>query len=390
MDYAKLADQYKSALLEDVIPFWKQYSIDQEHGGYFTCLNRKGSVFDTDKFVWLQARQVWTFSMLYNRLDQNPKWLEIASHGARFLRQHGLDADGNWFFALDQVGNPLVQPYNIFSDCFAAMAFAQFAIASGDTEAMDLASQTYHNILAREANPKGIYNKSVPGARPLKGFALPMILCNLTLELEHLLAAEVVEAQIDRAIHEVIDVFLDPESLLISENVSLSGGQVDSFEGRLLNPGHAIEAMWFLMEVGQRREDKNLIQRAIDVTLATLDYGWDEEFGGVFYFMDRLGHPPQQLEWDQKLWWVHLETLVALAMGYALTGQRECWVWYQRVHEFTWNHFPDPEFGEWFGYLNRRGEVLLPLKGGKWKGCFHVPRAIYQCWKLFESLDGQA
>jgi N-acylglucosamine 2-epimerase len=385
MDHSTLAQQYKSALLEDVIPFWERHSIDRKYGGYLTCLNRDGSVFDSDKFIWLQARQVWTFSMLYNRLERRTEWLEIARHGADFLRGHGMDDQGNWYFALDRAGRPLVQPYNIFSDCFAAMAFAQFALASGDDSAADLAKRTFDNILKREANPKGIYNKLVPGTRPLKGFALPMILCNLTLELETLLPADMIDAQIDHAIHEVMEVFLDQHANLISENVAPSGEQVDSFDGRLHNPGHAIEAMWFLMDVGQRRGNTALIHRAVDVALATLEYGWDDEHGGIFYFLDRLGHPPQQLEWDQKLWWVHLESLLALAMGYALTERSECWDWYQRVHAYAWNHFPDPVHGEWYGYLNRRGEVLLPLKGGKWKGCFHLPRALYRCWHIFEA-----
>ena len=162
-----------------------------------------------------------------------------------------MDDRGNWYFALDRVGHPLVQPYNIFSDCFAAMAFAQYAIASGDDSAMQLAKRTYNNILERTSNPKGIYNKQVPGTRPIKGFALPMILANLTLELESLLPEELVEVQINRAIHEVMEVFLDPRSNLISEFVDPSGAQIDSFNGRLLNPGHVIEAMWFLMEIGQ-------------------------------------------------------------------------------------------------------------------------------------------
>jgi N-acylglucosamine 2-epimerase len=392
MEYQQLANQYKTALLMDVIPFWERHSLDLECGGYFTCLDRVGSVFDTDKFTWLQARQVWTFAMLYNRLEPRPDWLQVALHGADFLSRHGMDQDGSWYFALDRTGKPLVQPYNIFSDCFAAMAFAQLALATrggADAKARkwsDLAKHTYDNILRRQENPKGIYNKAVPGTRPLKGFALPMILCNLTLELESLLPAPVVEAQIDLAVHQVMDVFLDPETLLISEFVAPNGERVDSFDGRLINPGHGIEAMGFLMEVGQRRGDRALVQRAVDVVLATLEFGWDREYWGIFYFLDRLGHPPQQLEWDQKLWWVHLETLVALAMGYALTGRSACWDWYRRVHDDTWIHFPDPEFGEWFGYLDRRGEVLLPLKGGKWKGCFHVPRALFRCWQVFEEL----
>lgn len=393
MEYKQLADLYKKNLLEDVIPFWEQHSLDRKYGGYFTCLNRNGTVYDTDKFVWLQARQIWTFAMLYNRQEPRSEWLQIALHGADFLFQHGMDQEGNWYFALDQAGNPLVQPYNIFSDCFAAMAFAQLALAVGcindssSSRWSDLAMKTYKNILERKNNPKGIYSKVVPGTRPLRGFALPMILCNLTLELESMLPNREVEVQIDQAVSEVMKDFLDPETLLISEFVTPTGNRVNSFDGRLINPGHGIEAMWFLMEVGRKLEDHDLVQKAVDVTLTTVEFGWDKECGGIFYFLDRLGHPPQQLEWDQKLWWVHLEALIALSMGYRLTGRSACWDWYKRVHEYTWGYFPDPEFGEWFGYLNRRGEVLLPLKGGKWKGCFHVPRALFRCWQIFEGME---
>ena len=385
--YASLAELYRRALLDDVIPFWERHSPDREFGGYFTCLNRDGSLFDTDKFIWLQARQVWTFAMLYNRVERRPEWLALARLGADFLRAHGQAPNGDWYFSLNRQGQPLVQPYNIFSDCFASMAFGQYALAAGDDSAAALAQATYRNILRRQGNPKGSYNKLVPGARPLKNFALPMILCNLTLEMEPLLAADEVEATIQACIQAVMGDFLDPQRRLVMENISPSGELVDSFEGRLLNPGHAIEAMWFLMDIAQRRGDQALIEKAVDVTLSTLEFGWDQDYGGLFYFLDRLGHPPQQLEWDQKLWWVHMETLVALALGYSLTRRADCWTWYQRVHAYTWEHFPDPEHGEWFGYLNRRGEVLLPLKGGKWKGCFHIPRGLYRCWKIFEGLE---
>lgn len=118
-----------------------------------------------------------------------------------------------------------------------------------------------------------------------------------------------------------------------------------------------------------------------------MDYSWDTEFGGIFYFMDVQGHPPQQLEHDQKLWWVHLETLVALAKVWEHNPVKTVKHWFQKVHDYTWSRFPDPENGEWFGYLNRQGEPHLTLKGGKWKGCFHLPRALYQCWKIFEKIE---
>ncbi len=389
-EFKALADQYKNALLSDVIPFWETHSIDWEQGGYFTCLDRAGNVYDTDKFIWLQNRQVWIFSMLYTQLEPCETWLNIATNGANFLAQHGRDADGNWYFALDRVGNPLVQPYNIFSDCFAAMAFSKYALASGEAWAKDVALQAYNNVLRRKDDPKGHYNKTYPGTRPLKSLAVPMILANLSLEMDWLLPSDQLEQILAATVQEVMTDFLGRDRGLMYENVAPNGAHVDSFEGRLINPGHGIEAMWFIMDIAQRCNDQPTIERAVDVVLSILKFAWDEQYGGLYYFMDAEGHPPQQLEWDQKLWWVHLESLVALVMGYRLTGRDACWEWYHKLHDYTWTHFADPDYGEWFGYLDRRGEVLLNLKGGKWKGCFHVPRALYLCWQQFETLAARS
>jgi N-acylglucosamine 2-epimerase len=385
-DFKELAKLYQDTLLKNVVPFWEQNSIDWEQGGYFTCLDRAGKVYDTDKFIWLQNRQVWTFSMLYNRVEQRSEWLKIAGHGASFLAEHGRDPQGNWYFALDRSGQPLIQPYNIFSDCFAAMAFSQFALADGEAWAKEIAIQAYQNVLRRKDDPKGRYNKTYPGTRPLKSLAVPMILANLTLEMAWLLPSTELDRVLDLTVQEVMTDFLDKERGLMYENVAPDGSHVDCFEGRSINPGHGIEAMWFIMDIANRRQDTATIDRAVDVVLNILNFAWDDKYGGIYYFMDADGHPPQQLEWNQKLWWVHVETLVALAMGYRLTGRAECWDWYQKVHEYTWTHFADPEYGEWFGYLDRQGEVLLDLKGGKWKGCFHVPRALLMCWREFEGM----
>jgi N-acylglucosamine 2-epimerase len=106
--------------------------------------------------------------------------------------------------------------------------------------------------------------------------------------------------------------------------------------------------------------------------------------------MDIKGCPPEHLDWDQKLWWVHQEAILSMLKGYRHTGDKRCWGWFEKLHEYTWSHFRDKQYREWFGYLNRQGEVLLSLKGGKWKGCFHTPRFLYQGWKTFEQIcEGQ-
>ena len=383
----KYIDIYKNELLNEIVPFWSKNSLDKDAGGYFTCLDAKGNVYDTDKFAWLQGRQIWTYSMLFDKVEAKQEWKDIAELGASFMRKHGRDANGDWYFSFTKEGKPLVQPYNIFSDCFATMGFGALCKINNSNEDADIALKTFNRILDRRNNPKGKYSKGFPGTRDLKNFSLPMILCNLSLEIEHLLDKSTVDGLIDEVLHEVMSVFYQPQSGLILENVYQDGSFSNSYEGRVVNPGHIIEAMWFIMDLAVRKNDKALVDKALEIAFTALEFGWDEKHDGILYFKDIKGHPVQQLEWDQKLWWVHVEALVTMAKGYAITQNEKCVTWFEKLHDYTWKNFRDAENGgEWYGYLNRRGEVSIPAKGGKWKGCFHIPRALYQVYNTLEKV----
>ena len=385
----QLISQYNTELYDSVLPFWLNNSIDKEYGGYFTCLDREGKVFDTDKFMWLQGREVWMFSMLYNNVEKRQEWLDAAIHGAEFMKKYGHDGNLDWYFSVTREGQPIVDPYNIFSYTFATMAFGQLALATGSKEYADIAKKTFEKVLARVDNPKDKWNKMHPGTRPMKNFALPMILCNLALEIEPLIEPDFLAEAIENSINTTLE-FIRPElGGLVVENIGLDGQLVDCMDGRHMNPGHSIESMWFLMDLGRRLGRPELIEQAKNTALTMVEYGWDKEYDGIFYFMDLKGHPTQELEWDQKLWWVHIETMISMIKGYAFTGDKRCLEWFKRVHDYAWTPFRDNEFPEWFGYLNRRGEVLLPLKGGKWKGCFHVPRGLYQVHKVLEYIANE-
>jgi len=337
------------------------------------------------------------FSKLYNVLGRQvteeirTQWLEMATLGANFLSKFGRDEEGNWYFSLTKDGRPISGAHSIFSDCFAAMAFAQYSKASNSAWALNLAKSTFANIEKRKSNPKGKYNKSVPGTRPLESLAVPMIDINLCTEMKEAIPDLDldVESRIDANLALILEKFHNKEFGYFQENISTHGivEDADTFEGRLINPGHTIECIWFIMDIAAKRGDRKLVELMAASLLKTIKFGWDDEFGGIFYFLDSKGKPPQQLEWDQKLWWVHLETLVALALALRETGRKEFADWFDKIHTFSWQHFSDKQFGgDWFGYLNRRGEVLLQLKGGKWKGFFHVPRAFWLCSEIFKDI----
>jgi len=387
MKLADLAGLYLKELTQEVVPFWEKYSIDPDHGGYFTCIDADHKIFDTDKFVWLQARQVWMFATLYDVLEKKGSWLKMAQSGSDFLEKNGHDGEYNWFFSLQRDGQPLVVPYNIFSYTFACMAMGKMHRITGEEKYKIAVEHTLKKISERSDQPKGRWDKSYPNSRGLRNFALPMILCNLYNELGDLVEATEKKQRIHACVNEIFDLFWNEERGVILENVSPEGYFSDTFDGRLVNPGHGLEAMWFIMDLGVQLDQKDWIDRAVEMALSIVAKGWDKEYEGIFYFLDADGHPPQQLEWDQKLWWVHLEGMICFLKGYELTGSKACLEWFEKIHQYTWSRFRDPKRGgEWFGYLNRSGKVLLPLKGGKWKGCFHVPRALYQLHDISKKL----
>lgn len=381
----ELRKLYYHTLVNDVVPFWLRHSLDREHGGYLNCLDRDGSVYDTDKAVWLQGRGAWLFSTLYNTLEPRPEWLDAARLGYEFLARHCYDADGRMFFLVTRDGHPLIKRRYFFSECFAAIGCAQYAKASGDDEAWQLAQKTFRLVVGLARNPDRLTPKVNPATRRTISHAIPMILLATAQEFRALASDPLYDEVAAEAAEQILTRFIRPEKRALFENLNHDGAlMLDTVDGRLITPGHAIESAWFLMHEGRYRRDNSIIQRALDVLRWSLELGWDQDYGGLLYFVDYEGKPPTRLEWDQKLWWPHTEALYALLLAHELSGEAWCAAWYERVHEWSFSHFADPEYGEWYGYLHRDGSLLTPLKGGVWKGPFHLPRALLYGYKLLE------
>jgi N-acylglucosamine 2-epimerase len=382
----ELKQFFLSTLLDDVIPFWLTHALDHDYGGYFNNLDRSGAVYDTDKAMWLLGRGVWLYSTLYNTLEPRQEWLDAARLGYEFLAKHGFDSDGRMFFQVTRDGRPLVKRRYFFTETFGAIACAQYAKASGDEAAFQRAKDTYRLIVDLARHPDRLTPKVNPATRRTIAHAIPMILLTTSQEFRLVDSDALYDEVAAAACDDILNRFVKPDKRALFETLNEDGSlMLDTAQGRVINPGHAIESAWLLMQEGRLHQDNTLIQRGLDVMRWSVDIGWDSEYGGLLYFVDYEGKPPTQLEWDQKLWWPHTEALYALLLGHHLTGDAEWEEWFEKVHAWTFSHFPDHEFGEWFGYLHRDGSVLTPLKGSTWKGPYHLPRALLFCYRLLNA-----
>ncbi len=375
---------YRDGLLEDTLPFWTRHAVDREHGGFLTCLDRDGSVLDTDKGIWQQARFTWLLATLCRRVERRAEWLSLAEHGIAFLRAHafdgGGDRDGRMFFQVTRDGRPLRKRRYVFTELFGAMAFAAWADVAGDAAAAETARGLFRLALETEVTPK-----VDPRTRPSKGLGFPMIALHAAQVLRDTVVEPSAESCIERALDEIERDFVNREHEAVLETVGPNGEPLDHFEGRTLNPGHALEASWFVLaEARHRGGDARLVElgtRMLDWTWAR---GWDAEHGGILSFVDVRGLPPQEVHHDMKLWWPHCEAVLATLHAALATGEDRYARWHADVHDWAHARFRDPEHGEWFGYLHRDGSVSLRLKGNLWKGPFHLPRMQLVAWKLLE------
>jgi N-acylglucosamine 2-epimerase len=384
----ELREFYKRCLLEDVVPFWLRHSLDHKYGGYLNLLGRDGSVYGTDKAMWLQCREVWLFSKLYNELDRREEWLNVAKLGYDFIMKHGFDTDGRMFFSVTRDGRPLRKRRYLFTESFGAMACAAYAKATHDDEALRRAKDTYRLIVDLYRTPGSLPPKIFPQTRTMKSLAMPMILICITQELRDVDSDSSYIEVVDDALFQILNHHLKRDKKVLLETVDQNGEWLDLPEGRCINPGHEIEVAWFIMHEGLYRKDSSLVDVALEILDWTLERGWDKKYGGILYFVDIEDKPPIHLEWNMKLWWPHTEALYALLLAHQLTGEEKYLTWHGKVHEWSFNHFADSKYGEWFGYLHRDGSLSIPIKGSMWKGAFHLPRTLLLCLKLLE--EGQA
>lgn len=384
-----LAGHFTNNLFDSVLPFWMAHSIDSRHGGFFTCLDRDGTLYDHRKYLWLNGRQLWTLSKLYNEAPGHPdreRWLAAARGAAAFLRAHARDPQGRCYFALMPDGQPAAFQRKPYSAVFLAIGYHEYWKATGEPWALDEARDLFRRLREWIANPALLGRPAFPALPAFSQLADLMVQASVALELSTTDPDPLYRDLLQYCLNTILTTHFHAPRKLLLENADPSGATHYHLpEARLFCPGHIAEVSWFLFEILDRLPDAAREAQVLDLLESALEQGWDHEHGGLFYFLDLENKPVFHLEANMKLWWPHTEALQSLVYAVVRSGESRFQRWLDRVFEYTWHTFPDPRFGEWFGYCDRSGKPTHSLKGNNYKGCFHVPRSLWLSIRKIEA-----
>ena len=380
------AESYKKDLTENIMPFWMKHGWDRENGGVYTCVDRDGSLMDSTKSVWFQGRFAFICAYAYNNVEKNQEWLDAAKSTLDFIEKHCFDEQGHMYFSVTAEGKPLRKRRYVFSETFASIAMSEYALATGDEHWAKRALQVFEDTQRFLNTPCFLPAKFEPEVQ-LQSHSIIMILINVGSCIRKVINDPKLTQQIDESIAKLKKYFIHPEFKCLLETVGMNGEFIDNNMGRTINPGHCIETTWFIMEEAKLRGwDKPMLDMALQIFDWSWDWGWDKQYGGIINFRDCKNLPSQDYSQDMKFWWPQCETIISSLYAYLGTGDEKYLYRHERSSEWTYAHFPDAEYGEWYGYLHRDGTVAQPAKGNLFKGPFHIPRMMIKSYMLCQEI----
>ena len=380
------AESYKKDLTENIMPFWMEHGWDRENGGVYTCVDRDGSLMDSTKSVWFQGRFAFICAYAYNNVEKNQEWLDAAKSTLDFIEKHCFDEQGHMYFSVTAEGKPLRKRRYVFSETFASIAMSEYALATGDEHWAKRALQVFEDT-QRFLNTPGFLPAKFEPEVQLQSHSIVMILINVGSCIRKVINDPKLTQQIDESIAKLKKYFIHPEFKCLLETVGMNGEFIDNNMGRTINPGHCIETTWFIMEEAKLRGwDKPMFDMALQIFDWSWDWGWDKQYGGIINFRDCKNLPSQDYSQDMKFWWPQCETIISSLYAYLGTGDEKYLYRHERISEWTYAHFPDAEYGEWYGYLHRDGTVAQPAKGNLFKGPFHIPRMMIKSYMLCQEI----
>ncbi len=399
-----------------LIPFWRARATDRERGGYLTCFNEAGDSLGTrEKYLNTQCRLLWWFSALARSQREPAEFAALARHGFEFITRHFWDdTHGGWFWKVDGNGARLDDGKVVYGQSFAIYALAEYAQATGDPRALELASRTFDLLQVHCAdtrhggyleNLEPDWTPSAPGfaAGDRKSLDTHMHLMESFTTLYATSQRELHRQKLLEVAQLIQERMIDPRTGCGRNQFSVDftpipaiairrtwnaerQGDAPAVPTDTTSYGHNVELAW-LMRRALETADASVaaahprLRRLLDHAVA---HGVDWEHGGVFRD-GTAGGGPIVMETE---FWQNAEVLVGSLDGFELFGEPRYLEAFFNVWAFVRDRFIAP-CGEWRVLLDRTGRPLNSDVGNDWKVSYHTGRALLECVARLERLQAR-
>ena len=387
-----LKQTMKDVLEHNILSYWIDHVVDKENGGFYGRIDGDDQIHaQAEKGAVMNARILWAFSAAY-RVLRNPAYLEAATRAKDYFLAHFVDKEnGGVYWSVDYQGNPLDTKKQTYAIGFAIYGFSEYARATGDAEALEMAKRLYHDIEthAYDSENQGYIEALTCDWQPIADMRLSDKDENGSRTMNtHLHIIEPYtnlyrvwkDAALEKSIRNLLDIFTD--KLLNPETHHLDLFFDDKWQGKrnVESYGHDIEASWLLHETALVLDDKTVLKKMEQVIRRIADAA-DEGLrpdGSMVY-----EHWKDTDEYDlQRQWWVQCENIIGHIDLYQYFGYEDslekaiqCW-------NFVQKNLIDAKNGEWHWAVLDDGTInLKDDKAGFWKCPYHNSR---MCLELIE------
>ena len=373
LDLRKLRAQYKEALLNKFIPNLGKFVVDHELGGFMCSvdiLTRK--LVNTTKRAWFEGRGIWMYSFLYNNLDKNPDYLEIARKSKDFILKR-LPADGSYYISsFTKEGQPIGDTEgDIYGNLFVAEGLAEYAKATAEPKYMDQAIEIVLKAVQRYDRPEFTYiykaENRVSGPRILGHWMILLSVCTQILRQR---SDKEIRALADRCVDAIMNHHLNKDYRLLNEALAHDMSPLpDPVASQYGDMGHGCETLAFVMNYAVLIKDADLFKRASKEVKRHVDSSWDDVYGGYYH---ELTHVDKNIWTLNKLRWVHEEILIGAMILIEHTGDEWAINCYAKTEEYIRKNYVRPEYAFVIDSGDRKMQKHTQVRAEH----YHYPRQL--------------
>lgn len=385
------AGELKRELVDQVIPYWLQTSVDRERGGFVLADDGRGNRNGTEKQLVSQARMVWGFSHAHiHGVDKTGKdCLAAAKQGYEFLLKHFRDEqDGGYFWTTDLQGAPKNRNKIVYGQSFVIYGLVEYYRASNDPQALQHAMKLFQELQSRSYDPrrKGWIEhfeadwtpilKPDPGAivevGGFKSANTHLHLMEAFAELYDVTRNPQVKKAVEEALMLNKKYFYPKRAGESCFHRQLDWKPVTLASSAGLSYGHNVEFAWLMIRAEQvlgRQPSWDHFYAHLDHALS---YGYDHKRGGLY--SRGVGNEPASD--TDKIWWVQSEMLAALSDALTHRSNPKYEKALVSLIDFISKHQSDPKTRIWMDTVTADGTPKVPSLAHSWKANYHDVRAL--------------